>query len=151
MQEVVETVKKNDLIPKLLKLKDEGFEVLIDLSAVDYLIPEPHTLVFYLLHNPTNYSRVRLKISVKRNESLPTVTHLWHGANWYECELFDLFGIKFEDHPNLTRILMPEDWKGHPLLKDYPLTEEPVAFKHNVKPKIPSEIIPHERAKQPKF
>lgn len=148
VQENIETVKKERLIPKLIELKEKGFEVLMDLSAIDYLIPEAHTIVFYLLHHPQTYIRTRVKVSVKREEWLPTVTHLWKGANWYECELFDLFGIRFDDHPNLTRLLMPNDWKGHPLLKDYPLTEEPVAFKHNVKPKIPSEIIPHERSKQ---
>jgi len=68
---------------------------------------------------------------------------LWEGADWYERELYDLFGLYFDGHPDLKRILMPDDWKGHPLRRDYALTEEPVEFKHGVKPKVPSEVIPY--------
>lgn len=137
-------VKKENLIEVLSYLKllpDPGFKVLMDLTGVDYLDPEPHTKVIYFLHNPANYERVQIFTFVKRGEALPTVTELFPGANWYERELFDLFGIVFDGHPHLTRILMPDDWEGHPLLRDYPLTEEPVTFKHGVKPKIPSEIL----------
>lgn len=119
-----------------------GFEVLMDLTGVDYLLPEKRTKVVYWLHNPENYTRLRIINYVKRGESLPTVTNIWPSANWYERELFDLFGIRFEGHPDMKRILMPDDWVGHPLLKDYALTEEAVEFKHGVKPKVPSEIIP---------
>lgn len=121
---------------------DPGYEVLIDLSAIDYLTQEKHTQVFYLLHNPKTYQRIRVITNVARGESLPSIVDLWAGADWYECEVFDMFGVKFEGHPDLKRILMPDDWVGHPLRKDYPLTEEPVEFKHDVKPKVPSEIIP---------
>lgn len=120
-----------------------GFEVLMDLTGVDYLDPAKRTKVVYLLHNPTTYARIRLVVFVERHASLPTVTDLWEGADWYERELFDLFGVHFEGHPDLKRILMPDDWVGHPLLRDYALTEEPVEFKHGVKPKVPSEIIPY--------
>lgn len=120
-----------------------GYEVLMDLSAVDYLEPTKHTKVFYHLHHPENYSRLRISVSISREGTLPSVTPLWKGANWYERELFDLFGIHFENHPDLKRILMPDDWRGHPLLRDYALTEESVEFKHGVEPKVPSEIIPY--------
>lgn len=132
---------KTSLIPVLTFLKEHGYEVLMDLTGVDYLEPIKRTKVVYWLHHPVNYERVRVTVFAERNESLPTVTKLWEGANWYERELFDLFGVRFEGHPDLTRILMPDDWVGHPLRRDYALTEVPVQFKHGVKPKIPSEII----------
>lgn len=128
-------------------LKQSGFEVLIDLTGVDYLTPHKHTKVVYWLHNPENYERLRIVVLAGRDEALPTVTDLWEGAAWYERELYDLFGVKFEGHKDLKRILMPDDWNGHPLRKDYALTEESVEFKHNVKPKVPSEIITYVKNK----
>lgn len=120
-----------------------GFEVLMDLTAVDYIHPSKKTKIVYWLHNPSNLERIRIVVHAARGESLPTVTDLWQGANWYEREVFDLFGVVFEGHPQMERILMPDDWIGHPLRRDYALTEESVEFKHGVKPKVPSEIIPH--------
>jgi len=119
-----------------------AYEVLIDLTGVDFLVPEPHTKVVYWLHNPSTLERLRLVIHAARGEAIPSVTDIWEGANWYERELYDLFGVHFRGHPDMKRILMPDNWKGHPLQRDYPLTEVPVEFKHGVKPKIPSEIIP---------
>lgn len=139
-------VRKEDLKKACLFLKQTvspGYEVLMDLTAVNYLFPEPHTKIVYLLHNPTTYERLIVTVRLKRQESLPTVTDIWEGADWYERELFDMFGVHFEGHPDMKRILMPDDWVGHPMLRDYPLTEEPVQFKHGVKPKIPSQIIPY--------
>jgi NADH-quinone oxidoreductase subunit C len=137
-------VRKSSLIDVLKELKQRaGFSVLMDLTGVDFLEPRKHTHVMYWLQNPENYHRLRLIILVDRGERVPTVVDLWEGANWYERELYDLFGVEFEGHPSLRRILMPDDWEGHPLLKDYQLTEEPVEFKHGVKPKVPSEIIPN--------
>ncbi len=133
-------VKKEELIKTLTDLKDHGFSTLMDLTAVDYITS---TKVIYFLHNPTTYEKMQVIIKIEREESLPTATTLWEGANWYERELFDMFGIHFTDHPDLTRILMPDDWTGHPMRRDYPLTEESVAFKYGVEPKVPSEIIPY--------
>lgn len=137
-------IQKNELLELLEGLKESfGFAVLMDLTGVDYLEPTPHTKIVYLLHHPKSYARVRVVVNIQRHEELPSVTSLWAGADWYERELFDLFGIVFTSHPDLKRILMPDDWIGHPLRKDYALTEEPVEFKHNVKPKVPSQVIPH--------
>lgn len=135
-------LEKEGLVATLTFLKQAGFEVLMDLTGVDYLTPTKRTKVVYWLHNPSNYDRIRVALFAARNEAIPSVTSLWEGANWYERELFDLFGVRFEGHPDLSRILMPDDWVGHPLRKDYALTEEPVEFKHGVKPKVPSQIIP---------
>lgn len=136
-------VRKEHLHEVLSFWKDTiqpGYEVLMDLTGIDYLNPA-RTEIMYWLHNPTTLARVRIVTLVKRDEALPSVVKLWAGADWYERELFDLFGIKIEGHPDLTRILMPDDWNGHPLRKDYALTEESVQFKHGVTPKVPSEII----------
>lgn len=128
-----------------------GYEVLMDLTGIDYLQPEKQTQVIYWLHNPRNFERIRIAVFARRNDMLPSVTDLWEGADWYERELFDFFGIYFLGHPDLKRLLMPEDWIGNPLLKDYTLTEEPVEFKHGVKPKIPSEIIGYEERRNQKY
>lgn len=138
-------VEKDKLIHVLTFLKDppHSFERLIDLTGVDVLEPIATTFVHYLLHNPTTLERVRVVVTAVRDATLDSICSLWEGANWYERELFDLFGVRFYNHPDLQRILMPDDWQGHPLRKDYPLTEEPVSFKHDVRPKVPSQIIPN--------
>lgn len=135
--------KIKEILHLLKETEELGYRVLIDLTGVDYLAPHKHTKVVYWIQNPKTLKRIRIYTLVKREETLPSITSLWAGADWYERELFDLFGVQFTDHPDLKRILMPDDWKGHPLRKDYPLTEESVQFKYGVKPKIPSEIIPH--------
>ncbi|MCE5317804.1 MAG: NADH-quinone oxidoreductase subunit C [Parachlamydia sp.] len=143
-------VDKSEFKNALLFLIRQGFKVLMDLTGVDYLKPEKRTKVVYWLHNPENYERIRVAVFAERDATLPSVTDFWEGANWFERELFDLFGVKFDGHPDLKRILMPDDWVGHPLLRDYALTEESVEFKHGVKPKVPSEIIPNVK-RHPKF
>lgn len=137
-------VEKESLLSILSYLKQSptpGYEVLMDLTAVDFLEPARKMEVVYWLHNPTSYLRLRIKVIIERDGSVPSVTGLWPGAAWYEREVFDLFGIYFDGHHDLKRLLMPDDWRGHPLRKDYALTEEPVEFKHGVHPRVPSEII----------
>lgn len=141
----LEATKENlkEILAYFKQTPGPGYEVLMDLTGVDYLEPEKRTKVVYWLHNPINYQRVRIIVFVERQGTLPSVIDLWEGADWYERELYDLFGVLFTGHPDLKRILMPDDWRGHPLRRDYALTEESVEFKHGVKPKVPSEIIPH--------
>lgn len=133
-------VRKERLLDVLTFLKT-GYEVLMDLTAVDYLVPEKHTKVVYWLYHPLSHERIRVVIVIAREEKIPSVRSLWEGADWYERELYDMFGVHFEGFLNMERILMPDDWKGHPMRRDYALTEEVVEFKHGVDPKIPSEII----------
>lgn len=137
----VEALK--EVLSYLKKPSKPGFEVLMDLTGVDYLYPQKRTKILYWLHNPSDLTRIRVIVFAARGQTMPSVTDLWAGASWYERELYDLFGIKFHGHPDMKRILLPDDWVGHPLRRDYRLTEEAVEFKHGVTPKIPSEIIPH--------
>jgi NADH-quinone oxidoreductase subunit C len=115
------------------KLKGLGFELLSALTAVDYWPQEQPR--FHVLYEFTSVSRnLRLEIRVPVpgiNPSLPTVSHIYRNANWRERELWDMFGIKAEGHPDLRRILMPADWEGHPLRKDYPLGYEEPQFTFN--------------------
>ena len=102
------------------------YEMLETVTAVDWLERVPRYDVIYQLLSVENKCYVRLKVRVgqRREEhpEVPTVTSVWPGANWYEREVYDLFGIVFSGHPKLERILMPSDWTTHPLRKDYPLT-----------------------------
>jgi NADH-quinone oxidoreductase subunit C len=84
--------------------------------------------VVYNLYSPVTFQRIFLKVRVNEGERVPSVTPIWEGANYPEREVYDLFGIPFEGHPNLKRILMPDDWVGHPLRKDYPLGGEEIPF-----------------------
>ncbi len=100
----------------------EGFERLSDLTAVDWHPREPRFEVVYHLHSVRRNLRLRLKCRLSgETPEIDSVTSVWRGADWYEREVFDLFGIRFRNHPNLRRILLPEDWDGHPLRKDYPV------------------------------
>ena len=104
-------------------LKDQqGFVRLSGVTAVDWLPSDPRFEIVYLLHSLERNARLKLKCWV--SESAPeidSVTGVWRAANWYEREIFDMFGIGFRNHPDLRRILMPSDWEGHPLRKDYPV------------------------------
>lgn len=115
-------------------LRDEfDFEMLSELTAVDYWPQdEPRFNVIYQMHSLSKNVYLCLRVPVSaRNPSLPTVEGLFPNANWHEREIWDLFGIKFEGHSDLRRILMPYDWEGHPLRKDYPLGYEEVQFSFN--------------------
>jgi NADH-quinone oxidoreductase subunit C len=104
-------------------LKDSGFERLSDLTAVDRYPAEPRFEVIYHVHSVSRNERLRIKCLLRGDRAeIDSATAVWRSANWYEREIFDLFGVRFRNHPDLTRILMPEDWEGHPLRKDYPVT-----------------------------
>ena len=139
----------------------EGFNMLVDVSGVDYLgwgesgvagyigteagrdlhapgsqgfqrvpagKPKRFAVVYHLLRVADSPERVRVSAWLDDGEEIDSVVGVWPAADWFEREVFDLYGIAFRGHPNLVRILMPEDWEGHPLRKDYPLGGEPVRF-----------------------
>jgi len=102
---------------------DQQFVRLSTVTAVDRYPSEPRFEVVYHLHSIEHNSRVRLKCRVRGEDPvIDSVTGVWRSADWYEREVFDLFGIRFLGHPDLRRILMPDDWEGYPLRKDYPVT-----------------------------
>lgn len=101
-----------------LKLeKSLDFTSMVCISGVDF---EENMEVVYQLHSLRHNHSITIKVELPReNPSIPSVSMIWKGADWYEREAFDLFGINFEGHPNLKRILLPDDWEGHPLRKDH--------------------------------
>ena len=128
---VIERVAAAQLHDRLDALRRDGYTMLIDIGAVDYLERKPRFDVVYhlmkLAPGPASVAevgtppRVRILCGVDDGERLPTATDLWKSADWAEREVFDLFGIAFDGHPDLRRIQMPYDWEGHPLRKDYPM------------------------------
>ena len=102
-----------------------GFNAFVEVTAADYLPHEPRYEVVYHLLSVPNKARVRLKVRVASHAAadavVPTVQSVWPGAGWPEREVWDMFGIVFAGHPDLRRLLMPEDWEGHPARKDYPV------------------------------
>lgn len=128
----VVTVPAAGLLDVLRLVREElGFEMLLDISAVDWLPREPRYDVNYHLLSMSTLDRLRVKVQLAEadNPRVPSATPLWPGANWHEREVYDFFGIVFDGHPNLTRILMPDEWVGHPLRKDYPVGGVPVEYR----------------------
>lgn len=147
--EVTLIVAKDRIVDALRTARQTGFVMLTDLTAVDRYPAEPRFEVVYLLTAPEPKARVRLKVRLSGVEPVvSSAIPLWPAANWLEREVFDLFGIRFDGHPDLRRILLPDEWEGYPLRKDYPLVEEPVQFVGHT-PKVPSSIIPKTAPKQP--
>lgn len=119
-------------LPALCRfLKDQRrFTRLSAVTCIDRYPLEPRFEVVYLLHSIPNNERLRLKVAVPSQEPrLPSVCGVWTGANWYEREVFDMFGVRFEGHPDLRRILMPDYWEGHPLRKDFPVHGHKYSYK----------------------
>jgi len=116
-------VQGQDILKVLTELKDDGFNFLADLTAIDNLTLggfERFAVSYHLLSHKTA-ERVTVKAYIPEEKpSLPSVESLWKTADWQEREVFDLYGIKFEGHPNLIRIMNPDDFEGYPLRKDYP-------------------------------
>jgi NADH/F420H2 dehydrogenase subunit C len=120
-------VPSAELVAVVTRLKDElGYGRIIDVTCVDDPGEDERFELQYLLYSMQEHRWLRLK--VRTAESVPSITPLLGGANWYEREVWDLFGVRFEGHPELTRLMLPDDWEGHPLRKDYRPFWEPVDF-----------------------
>ncbi|OIP36643.1 hypothetical protein AUJ95_09235 [Candidatus Desantisbacteria bacterium CG2_30_40_21] len=144
-QEIIETIKAkfagvieevDDTLDLTVRIKKDGildvcrfihdaegldFDYLTDICGVDYPERQPRFDVVYHLYSIDKKHRIRIKAAIGENESISSVESVWKAANWFEREAYDMLGIMFDNHSDLRRILLPEDWKGHPLRKDYPL------------------------------
>jgi NADH-quinone oxidoreductase subunit C len=116
------TLSSVQILPVCRILKESaGFDRISAITGVDWWPREPRFEVVYFLHSMRRNARLRLNLRLEENETVESVCPVWRGANWYEREVFDLFGIHFRNHPNLERIMLPADWEGYPLRKDYPV------------------------------
>ena len=134
--EVRITVSVEKIVDTLLFLRDEHeFSLLSLLTAIDYWPQDrPRYIVIYGLTSLTQNLLLQVRVGLDAEAPrLPSVTGVFETANWRERELYDMFGIQIEGHPDLRRILMPEDWDGHPLRRDYPLGYEEPQFTFNYK------------------
>ena len=121
-----------DALRFLKETPDLRYTFLADLTASDDWPEEPRFKVVYQLREMSQLVNLRVKCAVPGDSpELPTATGVFRNANWYEREVFDMFGITFQGHSDLRRVLMPHDWEGHPLRKDYPLGYEEVEFTFN--------------------
>lgn len=109
----------------LLRMRDdERFDYCVDITAVHYPKRDVQFDIVYVLYSFHSNERLRIKTQINDGEHLRSAVAIWPTANWLEREVFDMFGISFDGHPELKRILMPEDWKGHPLRKDYAILQQ---------------------------
>jgi NADH-quinone oxidoreductase subunit C len=120
-------------VPETLEhLRGQGFSFLASVHGVDYFPEEPRLGVHYELLDMKEVDRITVKTRVHTERpSVPSVTPDWPTANFQEREVYDMFGVVFDGHPDLRRILMPEDYEGHPQRRDFPVGGEPVLFTHN--------------------
>ncbi len=118
-------ITRDQLIPAMQFLRDNEatrFNLLSDVTCVDWFPSEPRFEVVYQITSIPRKTRMRIKVKLDSSDTrIQSVISIWPSSNFFEREVFDLFGIQFEGHPYMKRIMMPEDWKGHPLRKDYPV------------------------------
>ena len=120
--ELTVDVARENLLAALRALKGGGWERLGDVTAVDRHPSEPRFEIIYHLASVSMKQRLRLKVRLSGDAAeVESATQVYRSANWYEREVFDLFGVKFLNHPDMRRIMMPDEWEGHPLRKDYPV------------------------------
>ena len=120
--ELTITVARESIIAACRALQTAGYNFLEDVTAVDWYPSEPRFQITYHILSLGLKARIRVIARLDSNAaSIDSITGVWPSANFYEREVFDLFGVHFAGHPRLTRIMMPEDWQGHPLRKDYPV------------------------------
>ena len=120
--ELTVTVSRENIVEAAAAVKAAGYNFLEDVTAVDWYPSEPRFQITYHILSHRMKQRVRLIVRLSGDDAnIDSIISVWPSCNFYEREIFDLFGVHFSGHPNLVRIMMPEDWEGHPLRKDYPV------------------------------
>jgi NADH-quinone oxidoreductase subunit C len=120
--ELTITLSRESITGSCQALRAAGYNFLEDVTAVDWYPSEPRFQIVYHFLSHSLKRRLRVTVWLAGNDAtIESITPIWPAANFYEREVFDLFGVNFSGHPNLRRIMMPEDWQGHPLRKDYPV------------------------------
>jgi NADH-quinone oxidoreductase subunit C len=120
--ELTLTVARESIAAACKALQSAGYNFLEDVTAVDWYPSEPRFQIVYHILSHSLKERIRLVVKLASDAAaIDSIVAIWPSANFYEREIFDLFGVHFGGHPNLRRIMMPEDWEGHPLRKDYPV------------------------------
>jgi NADH-quinone oxidoreductase subunit C len=121
-EELTLTIPREEIVGAGLAVQKAGYNFLEDVTAVDWYPATPRFQISYHIVSHTHKERIRLRVMLdEASPAVQTITSVWPSANYYEREVFDLFGVRFDEHPNLRRIMMPEEWSGHPLRKDYPV------------------------------
>ena len=120
--ELTLTFAREEIITAARTVQQAGYNFLEDVTAVDWFPAVPRFQISYHIVSHRYKERIRLRVMIdETSASLDSMTAVWPSADYYEREVFDLFGVRFDGHPNLRRIMMPDDWSGHPLRKDYPV------------------------------
>ncbi len=120
--ELTLTIAREQIRAACQAVQKAGYNFFEDLTAVDWFPSSPRFQLSYHILSHSFKEHIRLRVMLDEAEAaVDSITPVWPAADFYEREVFDLFGIRFEEHPNLRRIMMPDDWKGHPLRKDYPV------------------------------
>ncbi len=122
--ETTVTIEKGALREVMRFLKDDEatrYDLIVDVAGADFAGASPRFMIAYLLHSMRYNNRLRIKVGVAEGAGLDTVSDIWRGAEWLEREVYDMFGIRFANHPDLRRILLTQDFEGHPLRKEFPL------------------------------
>jgi NADH-quinone oxidoreductase subunit C len=120
--ELTLTIPREAIVAAAKTVQQAGYNFLEDITAVDWFPAVPRFQISYHILSHPHKERIRLRVMIdEASASLDSLTPVWPSADYYEREVFDLFGVRFDGHPNLRRIMMPDDWSGHPLRKDYPV------------------------------
>jgi NADH-quinone oxidoreductase subunit C len=120
--ELTLTIAREQIVAACRAVQRAGYNFFEDLTAVDWFPSSPRFQLSYQILSHSYKEFIRLRVMLDEDDpAVDSITPVWPSANFYEREVFDLFGIRFEGHPNLRRIMMPDDWKGHPMRKDYPV------------------------------